>query len=253
MSLEPISLRLQGRKGWLRPGSFLVAVRAFWGVLHHLDLSLSGEPKGSVEWEVSAMKQSGPAVIVFIGHLKTPPKDFLPEIRKAVIEGVHTISHSTERPDWFSDSALERLRVVAEQHASLDEIAVIDERDELLEAGAVERIERLTGRRYESLTSVVGSLDSISVNRGNRIRVCSEITGRTVTCRFHSARIFEQAKECLGQRVTVFGQLTLNTLDEPVLMRVSGIEACEPNNLLCGFHHAAVRLFCGPLFILAGR
>jgi hypothetical protein len=243
VSLEPISLRLQGRRGWLRPGSFLVAVRAFWGVLHQLDVTLSGEPKGSVEWEVSAMKKSGPAVIVFIGHLKTPPKDFLPEIRKAVIEGVHTLSHSAERPDWFSDSALERLRVVAEQHASLDEIAVIvDDRDELLEAGAVERIERLTGRRYESLTSVVGSLDSISVNRGNRIRVCSEITGRTVTCRFHSARIFEQAKECLGQRVTVFGQLTLNTHDEPVLMRVSGIEACEPKESLPNISYMSGRI-----------
>jgi hypothetical protein len=243
VSLEPISLRLQGRGGWLRPGSFLVAVRAFWGVLHHVDLTLSGEPKGSVEWEVSAMKKSGPAAIVFIGHLKTPPRDFLPEIRKAVIEGVHTLSQTGERPEHFSDSALDRLRVVAEQHVSMDEIAVIvDERVELLDASAIARIERLTERSYESLTSVVGTLDSISVNRGNRIRVCSEITGRPVTCQFHSASIFEQAKQCLGLRVMVFGQLTLNSVDEPVLMRVSGIEACDPKESLPNISYMSGRI-----------
>ena len=49
LSLEPISLRLQGFQGWLRPGSYLVAVRAFWNLLQDLDLALSGEEKGSVD------------------------------------------------------------------------------------------------------------------------------------------------------------------------------------------------------------
>jgi hypothetical protein len=233
VSLEPISLRLQGRGGWLRPGSLLVAVRAFWGVLRQLDITLSGQTSGSINWEISAMKKSGPAEIVFIGHLKTPPKDCLFEIRKAAIEGVHTISNSSERPYCFSDLALDKLRVLAEQRASMDEIAVIvNEKEALLEISAIERIERIAGRSYEALTSVVGTIDSISVNRGHRIRVCSEITGQKITCRIQSARIFELARECLGRRVMVSGQLTLNFLDEPVLMRVTGIEDCEPKEAL---------------------
>jgi hypothetical protein len=234
VSLEPISLRLQGRAGWLRPGSLLVAVRAFWGLLHHLDLELSREPKGTVDWEISAMtKKSGPALIVFIGHLKTPPKDCLPEIRKALINGVHILSHSGERPDWFSDPALEKLKVLAEQNASMDEIAVIvGEKEERLEASMAERIARLTGHNYETLTSIVGTLESISVNRGTRLRVSSEITGQGVTCRIRSAKLFEQAKQCLGQRVMVFGRLTFNSMDQPVLMWASGMEACRPKESL---------------------
>ena len=54
MSLDPVALKLQGRGGWLRLGTLLVAVRAFWGVLHHLDVTLSGEPRGSIEWEINA-------------------------------------------------------------------------------------------------------------------------------------------------------------------------------------------------------
>lgn len=243
MSLEPISLRLQGRGGWLRPGTYLVAVRAFWGMLHRVDLALSGEPKGSVEWEISAMKKSGPAVIVFIGHLRTPPKDFLPEIRKAVLDGVNVLSHGSERPCWFSDQALEKLRVLAGLNASVDEIAVIvDEREERLEPRAAEQIERFIGRRYETLTSVVGILDSISVSRRARFRVSSEITGRPVPCRCHSAKIFAQAKELLGQRVIAFGRLTFNSLDEPVMMRVSGIEACTPREALPNISYMSGRI-----------
>jgi hypothetical protein len=84
LSLEPISLRLQGRQGWLRPGSYLVAVRAFWNLLQDLDVALSGEEKRSVDWEISACKRSGPAVVMLLGHLRKPPKDVVGEIRRTL-------------------------------------------------------------------------------------------------------------------------------------------------------------------------
>jgi hypothetical protein len=243
VSLDPVALKLQGRGGWLRPGTLLVAVRAFWGVLHHLDVTLSGETRGSVDWEINALKKSGPAVIVFIGHLKTPPKDYTNEIRKAVLDGVHTITHSGERPYWFSDEALEMLKVLAGQRASMDEIAVIvDEKEEKLEAGTVERISRIAGQRYETLTSVVGTLESISVSRGMRFRVASEATGKTITCRFSSPKILADAKECLGERVMVFGQLTFNSVDEPILMRVTGMEPCIPKEALPNIAYMSGRI-----------
>jgi len=243
MSLEPISLKLQGRGGWLRPGCLLVSVRAFWSVLRQLDATLSGEPGGSVEWEISAMKKSGPAEIVFIGHLRRPPKDYLHEIRRAALDGVHAVSHSAQRPYWFSDPALEQLKVLAEQHASMDEIAVIvDGREERLEPGAAEQIGKIAGSRYETLSSVVGTLESLSVNRGMRFRVRSEITGQRVTCRFHGAQLFGEAKQYLGQRVMVFGQLTFNSLDEPIWMRVSGLEPCEPKEALPNIAYMSGRI-----------
>ena len=243
MSLEPISLKLQGRGGWLRPGSLLVSLRAFWGMLRELDVTLSGESRGSVEWEISAMKKSGPAEFVFIGHLRRPPKDYLQEIRRAAIDGVHAVSRSGERPYWFSDPALEHLKVLAEQHASLDDITVaVDGNEQRLEPGAAEHIAKIAGQKYETLSSVAGVLESISVNRGMRFRVCSEITGQRVTCRFHGAQILADAKQYLGQRVIVFGQLTFNSLDEPILMRVSGIEPCEPKESLPNIAYMSGRI-----------
>ncbi|MGA8143650.1 MAG: hypothetical protein WB987_07160 [Candidatus Acidiferrales bacterium] len=227
MSLEPISLRLQGRQGWLRPASYLVAVRAFWGVLRNLDVALSGEAKGSVEWEIGACKRSGPAVVVFIGHLRKPPKDFVGEIRKTLLNGIRKLSSSDERPHGFTDSALEQLKVLAEQRESTDEIAIIvGETEALVQSSFVERIERMTHNDYEALSSVVGTIESITVSRNHRFRLRSEITGRPVMCRFKRKEFIEQAKEHLGKRVVVFGNLKCNYLGEPTLMRVTGIEVC---------------------------
>jgi hypothetical protein len=229
LSLEPISLRLQGRHGWLRPGSYLVAVRAFWNLLQSLDATLSSEEKGSVDWEISACKRSGPAVVIFLGHLRKPPKDVVGEIRRTLFNGVRKLSTSDERPHGFTDTALHELKALAEQRALMDEIAVIvDEKEELIQWSFIERIERMTHNDFEALSSVVGTLESISVGKNGRFSVRSEITGRPVMCRFKRDQFTGQAKEHLGRRVVVFGNLKSNYLGEPMHMRVSGIEPC-PN------------------------
>jgi hypothetical protein len=225
LSLEPISLKLQGREGWLRPGSYVVAVRAFWGVLHHLDVALSGERKGSVDWEISGLKKSGPAAVVFIGHLRTPPKDFLPEIGKAALDGVRTLRETEVRPVWYSDRALEKMKALVQQLATMDEISITArEREERLDPCVIERIDAIIGNGYETLTSVVGRLDSIAVNGSTRFRVWCETTGRLVRCRSGREWVASQAKENLGKRVAVYGKLTFNSQDEPVFLDASGVE-----------------------------
>jgi len=225
VSLEPISLRLQGRGGWLHPGSYLVAVRAFWGVLRNLDTELSRQPKGSVNWEISALKKSGPALVVFIGHLKTPPKDILPDIKRAVLDGVRTLSQSEARPRWYNDSALEKLKLLAEQHSTMDEIAIIvDEKEEPLRTTVIERIGRLTRNEYETTGSVVGCLESITVNGDVRFRILSESNGKAVTCRFARGEVLDEARHLLGHRVAVYGTVRHNYLDEPVLVEADSYE-----------------------------
>lgn len=227
LSLEPISLRLQGREGWMRPGSYLVAVRAFWGLLRDLDIALCGDSEGSIDWEIGACKRSGPAVVVFIGHLRKPPKDVVAEIRRTLLNGIRKLASSEERPRGYTDSALEQLKVLAQQRVNMDEIAIgVEEAEEIVHTSLIQRIERLTRNDYEALSSVVGVIESISVDRNNRFRVRSEITGHPVICRFKRQEFIAQAKQYLGKRVTVFGNLKCNYLGEPTQMRVTGIEAC---------------------------
>jgi hypothetical protein len=225
MSLEPISLRMQGKEGWLRPGSYLVAVRAFWGLLHDLDITVSGERRGSVTWEISALKKSGPAEVIFIGHVRVPPKDFLRDIEKELLNGVRMLRETEVRPVWYSNRALEKLKVMAQQAAIMDEMSVAaGEREERLESRIIERIDQIVGTGYESLTSVVGRLDSVTVNGTTGFRVRCETTGKHVKCQTAIAWVASEAKDDLGKRVAVYGKLAFNSQDEPMMLEASGIE-----------------------------
>jgi hypothetical protein len=58
------------------------------------------------------------------------------------------------------------LKALAEQRALMDEIAVIvDEKEELIQWSFIERIERMTHNDFEALSSVLGTLESISVGK----------------------------------------------------------------------------------------
>jgi hypothetical protein len=167
--------------------------------------------------------------VIFLGHLRKPPKDVVGEIRRTLFNGIRKLSTCDERPHGFTDTALEELKALAEQRALMDEIAVIvDEKEELVQWSFIERIERMTHNEFEALSSVIGTLESISVGKNGRFSVRSEITGHPVMCRFKRDQFTGQAKEYLGRRVVVFGNLKSNYLGEPMHMRVSGIEPC-PN------------------------
>jgi len=194
---------------------------------------LSGEEKGSVDWEIGACKRSGPAVVVFLGHLRKPPKDVVGEIRRTLLNGLRKLAVSDERPHGFNDTALGELKALAEQRALMDEIAiVIDETEELVQWSFAERIERMTHNDYEALSSVVGMLESVSVGKSSRFTVRSEVTGHPVTCRYKRDEFTEPAKDSLGRRVVVSGNLKCNYLGQPMVMRVSGIEPCPTEESL---------------------
>jgi hypothetical protein len=233
MSLEPITLRLQGRGGWLQPGSFLIALRAFWSVLRALDASISSEPRGSVDWEISGFKRSGPAEIVFIGHLKRPPKDILPELKKALMEGVSALAKSQGRPAIFSNHALANMRILAQERIVLDEVAIaVNGREEAVQPSMAAHIDLLTNSNYEALGSIVGRIESISVEKEPRMRVRCESTGRMLTCKLSGEEILRKAKQQLGKRSAVSGKLRYNHDDEPVRMLARGIEEWpEPDTL----------------------
>jgi len=84
-------------------------------------------------------------------------------------------------------------------------------------------IETIQGPTFESLGSVTGTLEAISVHKGHEFRVWSEMTGKPVTCRFQRA-IIESVKESLESKVVVTGMVKSNALGHPVSVSVNEME-----------------------------
>lgn len=84
-------------------------------------------------------------------------------------------------------------------------------------------IQTIKGPTYESLGSVAGKLDAISVHRAFEFRIWSDQTGKPVTCRFAES-LLDTVKEALRQKVLVVGHVKYNALGQPITIAAQAIE-----------------------------
>jgi hypothetical protein len=221
-----IRLTLGAPQDKLHPTSFIASIRNFWGILQNVDAAISADPRGSVAWEIVGLAKGSPAQVVFGAGSVLPNIDHSPEIIAAVISGIELLERTAERPPAYSDKTLENLKKLAEQRKRLSEIAVSSNgRSVEVRPIILDSIDRLTGNRFESLGSVVGSLDSITIHRGSEFRVWNEFGGKPVTCRFSGDEMLLEIKGHLGKRVLVYGNMRYNSLGEPYLIQVDGLDS----------------------------
>jgi hypothetical protein len=219
----PIYLEITAQKNKLTPSVFIATVRSFWSVLQNVDAAVSNDPRGSVEWEIGSISKQSPAVLEFRGR-SIPLQDNTETIALTIIGGIDLLAER-KRPPRFSDRALEKTRLFAMQSKNTDQLRVYsDHREAVVRPQVAAAIDEFLGSRYESLGSVVGSLDSITVHRGSEFRVWSEATGKAVTCRFSEAML-EEVKSKLGERVLAYGDVNYNQLGDPRFINVDGIES----------------------------
>ena len=223
-----INLRLEGQGEVLNPTTFINAVQYFWGMLRDLDMAVAKGQRGSIKWEIDSLSKSSPAVIAFRGNSLTDT-DSLALIEQSCMGGLKQLSEGA-RLSYYSDSAIRNALRLARLHNpnkrnGLKLIQVFTDSSQVdLGPHTVGGIQSLTNVTYESIGSIVGSLDAISVHRGNEFRVWEELEARPVTCKFPT-NLLDQAKQSLGSRVLVYGEVRSNSQGQHISVVVHGIES----------------------------
>ena len=222
-----INLRLEGPYEGLYPGSLINALRHFWRLLQDLDATISKDPRGTTNWDIQHLSKSSPAVIAFVGQSHLTTIDHTHEIENDCIQGLKLLSASGERLPSYSDAAISKaLRLAklcqrrAHQRLDLIEVSASGERV-AIGPDTVANIESLTATKYESLGSIVGNLDAITVRNGTEFRVWEEVSGQPVTCRF-TEEMLEQVEDSLGLRVLVYGDVRANYKGQIIGIYVHG-------------------------------
>jgi hypothetical protein len=223
---RPIYLQLSAPDNRFRPSVLLAAMRAFWAMLQDVDAAASRDPRGTVDWKITAINTGSPLVAAFEGESVLPNVDNSAVIREQLIRGLKHLSETGERPVYYSDSTLINAKKLAAQRRYLSEVKVYsDEEQAIVQSELTARVDSLTSTRYESVGAVVGSLDSITVHNGYEFRVWNEVNGRAVRCRFPlDEELLNRVKDYLGKRVMVYGDLKANAQGEATVVQVEGFE-----------------------------
>ena len=224
-----ISLRLDGAEETLSPSAFTSAVKYFSDTLQELDTSISNNPRGTVRWSIEALTKSSPAVVTFSAQPMLSAENYAPKIQEVCLSGVRQLTERADWPSQYSDAALSKLNSLAKLHCSekrsglsLIEI-VVNGQSAAIGPDTCENIQRLTGEGYESMGSIVGNLDAITVHQTNEFRVWEEVTQSPVRCRFEGMML-QEITNALGRRVLVYGSIKTNYRGQKTSIQVHGLE-----------------------------
>jgi hypothetical protein len=226
-----IFLRL-GTEDRIPLSTFVRSLKNFLNVLEDLDAAISHDPRGTTVWEVAVLKKSSPLVVGASPRPKRGATDVSEVIEHQLIENASRLSFTGERTEYLSDAALKEIELLAVKTKKIGPLAVFlngsgEAQDEsLITEQTLENVRKLTRVKYSAYGSVVGSLDAISVHKGNEFRVWDEATNKAIRCVF-SDEDLEKVKSLLRGKVSVSGIIHANSAGNPVWISVEELESTQ--------------------------
>lgn len=233
---DTIFLRV-GTKDHITLKDFIVSLKSFLLTLRDFDATISRRSSGSMIWEVVSLEKNSPPVVGVAPTIKSPKlRDFSDVIEEQFIKNTQLLSSTGERNEHMSDAALGNVEKLARLAPKLGPLAVYVDGTGKIKAQAeitektLHNVQQLTGVKYIAYGSIVGSLDSINVHRGNEFRVWDERTKKPVRCKFDE-KDEARVKEFLRARVVVYGTLQSNSAGSPITISAEEVELAPKREL----------------------
>lgn len=215
-----------GNSNHISLGAFVDSLRDFLGLLQDLDATLSAGGTGNTQWEVVVLRKNSPPLVGVKGTPRRLDREDLGEaIESQVIQNVHSLGHSSERTDYFSDSALKRMKKLSGRSKSIGPMAVYVDAgsEQLITEATANHVAELTDPKYSAYGSIMGKLEAISVHKGNEFRIWDKNTLKPVRCTFTTERE-EKVKTLLRHNVIVSGIIKYNSSGAPISLELEELD-----------------------------
>lgn len=252
---HPIFFRI-GTESRIELGTFVNSVSDFLNILKDVDATVSQSPSGSVRWEVDTLEKRDVAIISVIPSPRKRLFDKSSIVESQVIENTDLLSRKGERNRFLSDRALGRIGKLATRTPRIGPMAIWvpangrPKQETEITKATLRNVEELTGEKYAGFGSIVGSLESISVHKGNEFRVWDRNTGKPVRCDFSTKPQLEaRIKDYFRSEVTVVGMVHMNGRGQALSVDVDALEQVHAKSELVPVHQlsGAIKDFTGGL------
>lgn len=198
------------------------AADAFIGLLKSVDQAVNG--KRTLRWRL------GPLLLECDGQPTVESsEDTSAKVAATLVRGVESMEHYSKVPAEFSDEALEQARALGNLrgrggianvfiaspngHEPTPYTTPVTQR-------VAATVDDVLGGKYRAIGSVEGRLERINIHGRHYFNVYEVVHGKPVKCVF-TPEALEDARNALGERVLVTGEVTSNSRGHPIAVKVT--------------------------------
>lgn len=204
------------------------------GIVSRLIREVTADALGpdAVTWVVDSVSSGSPIVYALRPRAKHEgiAAEAVAVAVPAISQGIRSLDRHSIRPPYFTDEALERARDLARELGK-DVRAVrfyVDDGEPpatITPRLAANAEAVLHEESYESLGTVEGRLETLSIHDKQYFNVYDDLSGNKVECLFADSGIQpSEVGAAIGSRVAVFGLLTSRESGRVVRIRVRELE-----------------------------
>jgi len=236
-----LELIIEGEQGKITVETLQAALGNWLETLHDLDRAISHDPRGSVDWILARMSL-GSGIVGARPVPRNPQRDYGPQISYSNVDGFRLIETEGTSPPYLSDKGMKGatglLGLIAKGGATGVVIRYVPNEEDLTAAdearvsalGAA-NIVRLLPVHHKAIGSIEGTLEAVSLHRGQRFTVYEHRTKKAVKSSFERDKWLEDIRAALGKRVEVGGLVEYNVREEPLTIKVDHLRVLGEGRL----------------------
>lgn len=221
---------IQGNPKAIPYKNFLRVANDSLYILDDLDYHFSRRRLGAIQWFMNDLSSNGKLRLEIYSRPIELKRKRLPDVgqdvTKSFVTGFKTLEEYGKSPAYLTEFGMrkaENLTQVIGQEGTKAIIArdVTSEQEIEITPQAGANIKKLLPAAHHSYGTIEGTLEAISIHRGERFVLYDAISGKGVTCRFPpELKLTEKAKEYLGSRIQASGLISRNVKNEPVRITI---------------------------------
>jgi hypothetical protein len=189
----------------------------FSALINEVARSYTGASPASIRWVVEIKPGS-----VRLPLHGSPANDAIaapaiPELADVIAKGVALIEEKPERPEYFTDKALEK----AKELAKVPAIYIRNGGPPVQLTGhLMANVDQLLGKPQRVFGTVEGRLEKLDIHGPSTFIIYSSLTGRSVKCRFGKYVSLEEVTAAVGKRVGARGLVDRRPNGEQISVEV---------------------------------
>ncbi len=230
---ETITLEIGGPR--ITPSKFRRSINAFFDIINEVVKSYSGDSRDA-NWVVSV--SPGSASIHLTAESGSPrlPGRNVPKLLGAIQGGLKTIETSSERPPFFCEDALKKVKALASiLDGEINSIKILwNEQSVRITEQTTANLALIFNVAYKSWGSVDGEVSVVSKKRGLECSVYDDVIDRYIPCHFKS-NLLPEVLQSFGKRVSASGIISYRSDNEIESISVEELEVFPDSETLPHF------------------